>query len=173
MSLNDLDISKLKYINTKGLPDIILKLCTVDKGCYYSTNKKKILLTDENFIQELKSQLSIQINKRTQLFTLSYWYRKYEKKVENYFNLPIVFYDCREEAMIQIDDAYNNEEFDFSHWEEYLDFHIRLAALIASWGDYTKDNFKNFSKDKIEEELFNMERRNYDIAIVKEIMNKE
>ncbi len=173
MSLNDLDISKLKYINTKGLPDNILKLCTVDKGCYYSTNKKKILLTDEKFIQELKLQLSIHADKRLQLFTLSYWYRRYEKKVENYFNLPIVFCDCREEAMLQINEAYNDAVFDFSHWEECLDFHIRLAALIASWGDYTKDNFKNFSKDKIEEELFNMERRNYDIAIVKEIMKKE
>lgn len=95
MNLDNLEVSKFKYINTKGVPDDILKLCTVDKGCYYSTNKKKILLTDEKFIQELKLQLSIHADKRLQLFTLSYWYRRYEKKVENYFNLPIVFYDCR------------------------------------------------------------------------------
>lgn len=91
MNLDNLEVSKFKYINTKGVPDDILKLCTVDKGCYYSTNKKKILLTDEKFIQELKLQLSIHADKRLQLFTLSYWYRRYEKKVENYFNLPIVF----------------------------------------------------------------------------------
>ncbi len=173
MNLDNLEVSKFKYINTKGVPDDILKLCTVDKGCYYSTNKKKILLTDEKFIQELKLQLSIHADKRLQLFTLSYWYRRYEKKVENYFNLPIVFYDCREEAMLQINEAYNDAVFDFSHWEECLDFHIKLAALIANWGDYTKDNFKNFSKNEIEDELFNMEKRNYDIDIVKEIMNKE
>lgn len=173
MNLDNLEVSKFKYINTKGVPDDILKLCTVDKGCYYSTNKKKILLTDEKFIQELKLQLSIHADKRLQLFTLSYWYRRYEKKVENYFNLSIVFYDCREEAMLQINEAYNDAVFDFSHWEECLDFHIKLAALIASWGDYTKDNFKNFSKNEIEDELFNMEKRNYDIDIVKEIMNKE
>ena len=173
MNLDNLEVSKFKYINTKGVPDDILKLCTVDKGCYYSTNKKKILLTDEKFIQELKLQLSIHADKRLQLFTLSYWYRRYEKKVENYFNLPIVFYDCREEAMLKINEAYNDAVFDFSHWEECLDFHIKLAALIANWGDYTKDNFKNFSKNEIEDELFNMEKRNYDIDIVKEIMNKE
>ena len=171
-------IKDFRYISTKNVPERILKMCKKENGCFYSSDKKKILLVDEEFINNLKKCLHNENKLRKnqnnlRMNSIKYWYKHvYGKKVEYYLKKSIYFKDCVETALEQLDDIYKDGYFNFENWIECLDSNIRLVALVTSWMDFTKEDFKDFSEEKMKEELNEMERKNYDIDIVKMIMNQ-
>ena len=58
-------------------------------------------------------------------------------------------------------------------WQELLDANIKLAAMIGTFGDCTKKDFEIYPKERINKELKWMEENNFDVGIMKEIMNRE
>ena len=164
------NIEDMRYINVKSLNNEITELCTKENGCYLSNNKKKILFTNTDFLEFIKKECKAKVIGRVQAFSLKYWFRKYKKHREIYFNESIVFTDdCIEATFEQVKDCYNEGEFDFENWEEFLDFQIKLVIMISTFGDI-KDISSKFPENEINRTLEIMKDRNYDIELMKGII---
>lgn len=170
-------LEELRFFYGSELSDETIQVCKNSGCCYFSHGRKGkilILCTDVDFMDELSNKYFKSIPKRVQMWPLKTWYKnKYIKKTD-IFDCTIDWSEYIDVAVQQIKDAYDTGDLEIDgDWQELLDANIKLAAMIGTFGDCTKKDFESYPKERIDKELKWMEENNFDIGIMKEIMNRE
>lgn len=170
-------LEELRFFYGSELSNETIQVCKNSGCCYFSHGRKGkilILCTNVDFMDELSNNYFKNQAKRTQMWPLTTWYKKrYIKKID-IFDRTIDWSEYTEPAVQQIKDTYNTGDLEINgDWQELLDANIKLAAMIGTFGDCTKKDFESYPKERVDKELKWMEENNFDIGIMKEIMNRE
>lgn len=169
---------RIRIISAKYLSNELKKMFTEENECYFSNNKKWLLITDANKFDSLGRAIYINdCGKRhtIQLFTVNYWIKRTCKnKYSCYFGQRIPFTNFCEATAIMCDQWADDGIIYTSEWYELIDNYLKLSVIIELIQRFEEDKniLNDMNNEDIQRELQDMEYHGYDVNILKTEIEK-